>query len=109
MAYTCPHPAPPAAAAAALFRCVEGGNWWVMCAAVCLFAAPYVCRRLLSVDVPVLCVDALFTAPAVRRVAFMGSTTSSVVAEASAPDHDTYSLDGISLAESEAERQGFEW
>jgi hypothetical protein len=39
----------------------------------------------------------------------MGSTTSSVIAEASAPDHDTYSLDGISVAESEAERQGFEW
>ena len=44
-----------------------------------------------------------------RRVAFLGSTTSSVIAEASAPDHDTYSLDGISVAESEAERQGFEW
>jgi hypothetical protein len=43
------------------------------------------------------------------RVAFLGSTTSSVIAEASAPDHDTYSLDGISVAESEAERQGFEW
>jgi len=48
--------------------------------------------------------------PAVSpRVAFLGSTTSSVIAEASAPDHDTYSLDGISVAESEAERQGFEW
>lgn len=45
----------------------------------------------------------------VCRVAFLGSTTSSVIAEASAPDHDTYSLDGISVAESEAERQGFEW
>lgn len=44
-----------------------------------------------------------------NRVAFLGSTTSSVIAEASAPDHDTYSLDGISVAESEAERQGFEW
>jgi hypothetical protein len=43
------------------------------------------------------------------RVAFLGSTTSSVIAEASAPDHDTYSLDGISVAELEAERQGFEW
>jgi hypothetical protein len=32
-----------------------------------------------------------------------------MIAEVSAPDHDTYSLDGISLAESEAERQGFEW
>eukprot|EP00775_Hariotina_reticulata_P010588 gene10588-10746_t len=39
----------------------------------------------------------------------LGSTTSSMIAEVSAPDHDTYSLDGISLAESEAERQGFEW
>lgn len=44
-----------------------------------------------------------------RVGAFLGSTTSSVLAEASAPDHDTYSLDGISVAESEAERQGFEW
>ncbi|WIA29743.1 hypothetical protein OEZ86_012220 [Tetradesmus obliquus] len=44
-----------------------------------------------------------------RLPPFMGSTTSSVIAEASAPDHDTYSLDGISVAESEAERQGFEW
>lgn len=44
------------------------------------------------------------------RFAFLGSTTSSVIAEASAPDHDTYSLDGISVADSEAERAtGFEW
>lgn len=40
---------------------------------------------------------------------WLGSTTSSVIAEASAPDHDTYSLDGVSVADSEAERQGFEW
>ncbi len=43
----------------------------------------------------------------------LGSTTSSVVAEASAPDHDAYSLDGLSVADSEVERQeraqGFEW
>ncbi|KAF8073219.1 Abcb9 [Scenedesmus sp. PABB004] len=43
------------------------------------------------------------------RVPVLGSTTSSVVAEASAADHDTYSLDGLSVAESEVERQGFEW
>lgn len=43
------------------------------------------------------------------RTPWLGSTTSSVIAEASAPDHDTYSLDGVSVADSEAERQGFEW
>lgn len=39
----------------------------------------------------------------------LGSTTSSVVAEASAADHDAASLDGYSIAGSDVERQGFEW
>lgn len=43
----------------------------------------------------------------------LGSTTSSIAAEASVPEHDAHSLDGLSVADSEVERQeraqGFEW
>jgi hypothetical protein len=40
----------------------------------------------------------------------LGSTTSSVYAEPSyAAEHDAASLDGLSVADSEVERYGFEW